>query len=72
MTDSTPLDTETLRALRRELFQLASREDEIAAAEAARVPYWAPTPPSVMGHRAAAAALREDAERLVAIASFAA
>jgi len=36
-------------ALRRELLRLAAREDDLAAAQAALVPYWAPHPPSVQG-----------------------
>jgi hypothetical protein len=51
--------------LRRELLRLAAIEESLATAEAARVPYWAPCPDSVSGHRAAARALREDAERLM-------
>ena len=50
-------------ALCHALFELARREDDLAASEAARVPYWAPCPPSVHGHRAAADALREEALR---------
>jgi len=56
-------------ALRRELLRLAALEDSLAAAEAARVPYWATCPDSVNGHRAAALALRADAERLVSAAA---
>ena len=40
---------------------LAKRHDELAAAEAAKVPYWGHLPTSVVGHRAAAEALRADA-----------
>ena len=58
-------------ALRRELLRLARAEDDQAAAEAAKVPYWAACPPSVLGHRAAAAALRADAERFLAEAQVA-
>lgn len=50
------------------LFELARREDELAAAEAAGVPYWAPCPPSVFGHRVAAEALRTEAESLSHVA----
>lgn len=46
------------------LFELARREDELAAVEAVGVPYWAPCPPSVYGHRAAAEALRSEAESI--------
>jgi hypothetical protein len=52
-------------AMRRELLRLAKREDEIAATEAAAVPYWAPHPPSVLGHRTAAEALRLHADFLL-------
>ena len=57
-------DTALSRALRRELLRLARVEEDLAADEAARVPYWASCPPSVHGHRAAALALRADADRL--------
>jgi hypothetical protein len=59
-------DTHVIAALCEELLRLAHQEDELAADEAARVPYWAPTPASVTGHRAAATALREQAGRLTA------
>ena len=45
------------------LLELAKQQEELAADEAAAVPYWTPCPPSVSGHRAAAEALREQAER---------
>jgi len=51
--------------LRRELLRLAAREDHLAAAQAAVVPYWAPHPPSVQGHRTAATALRSRADQLL-------
>ena len=47
-------------AVRRELLRIATREEEFAATAAASVPYWAPHPPTVQAHRAAAAALRAD------------
>ena len=50
-------------ALRQELLWLAALEEGLAASEAAKVPYWSPCPDSVVGHRAAARALREDADR---------
>jgi hypothetical protein len=56
--------TEMLIALARELRRLAKVEDDRAAAEVAGVPYWVPCPPSVLGARAAARALRADAEQL--------
>jgi hypothetical protein len=52
-------------ALRRELLRLATLEEDLAASEAAQVPYWSPCPASVAGHRAAARALREDADRIL-------
>ena len=54
----------TSAALRSELLRLARQEDDLAATQGAAVPYWAPSPPSVHGHRAAAAALREAADRV--------
>lgn len=51
--------------MRKELLRLAMVEDNLAAEEAARTPYWAACPPSVAGHRAAAEALRADAERFL-------
>jgi hypothetical protein len=50
--------------LRTMLLELARSEDERAADEAAAQPYWAACPPSVRGHRAAAAVLRERADRI--------
>ena len=52
------------RALGRELRRLARQHETEAATEAARAPYWAPCPDSVVGHRAVAALLREDAALL--------
>lgn len=60
------LQADLARALRRQLLALARLEDDRADAEAARLPYWAPCPSSVVGHRAAAAALRVDADNLLA------
>lgn len=57
---------EVVAALRHELLRLAVQHDELAAREAAQVPYWAPRPPSIDGHRAAANALRADADQLLA------
>jgi hypothetical protein len=57
---------ELMAALCHELVLLARHEDDVAAREAARIPYWAACPPSVDGHRAAARALRADLERLEA------
>ena len=47
------------------LLELARREDDIAHAEAAAVPYWEPQPTSVIGRRAAANCLRFEAERVL-------
>jgi len=54
------------RALRRELLRLARDEEDQAATEAAAVPHWSAGPPSIQGHRAAAAILRAEADRLLA------
>ena len=51
----------------KELIRLAVEQEERADAEAARVPYWAPSPACVEGHRAAASALRADAERIASV-----
>jgi hypothetical protein len=51
-------------ALRRELIRMARDEEDQAATEAAAVPYWTVGPPSIQGHRAAAAALRAKADLL--------
>jgi hypothetical protein len=57
--------TGALRAFRAELLRMASREDGLAADEAGKVPYWKPTPESVIGRRLAAAVLRQEADRLL-------
>ena len=59
------MDTATTTRLRQALLEIARREDDMACAEAAIVPYWAPQPPSVSGHRLAAGALRSEADRLL-------
>lgn len=51
-------------AMRQALLAVARTEENLADTEAAQVPYWAPCPASVLGHRAAAEALRADADRL--------
>jgi len=56
----------TALRVRQILLSLARREDDLAHAEAATVPYWAPRPVSVVGHHAAASALRSEAERFLA------
>jgi hypothetical protein len=53
-------------ALRRALLRLAREEEDRAATEAAAVPYWTAGPPSILGHRAAAAILRAQADELLA------
>jgi len=63
------MTTEVRLELRRALLLLAKREEDEAAAEASRVPYWVPCPASVQGHRAAARALRLDADRLLDLAT---
>ena len=57
--------TSTALRVRQILLGLARREDDLAHAEAAAVPYWAPRPVSVIGHHAAASALRSEADRLL-------
>ena len=44
------------------LLKLAKHQDDLAAQDAAEVPYWTPCPPSVLGRRAAAEALRAQAD----------
>ena len=51
--------------LRQILLELARREDDIAHAEAATVPYWEPVPTSVVGRREAANFLRLEAEHIL-------
>ena len=55
---------ETTRRLYSILIQLAKRQDELAATEAAATRYRAPCPPTVLGHRTAATLLRAEADRL--------
>ena len=64
--DTAKSSAPVLLALRRELEHLARVEEDRAANEAATVPYWAPCPASVQGRRMAAAALRADADALLA------
>ncbi|MDQ4051846.1 MAG: hypothetical protein M3237_03970 [Actinomycetota bacterium] len=59
--DRTTVDVPIANGLRRLLLELARHEDDLAASEAAAQPYWAACPPSVQGHRAAATALRAEA-----------
>ena len=62
---TTPNDTVS-RSLRSILLQLARVQDDIACHEAAATPYWESCPSSVLGHRAAAAALRAEADQFLA------
>lgn len=59
-------DTGMDSKLRSILLWLARREMELAANEAAATPYWSVVPSSVVGHRAVAALLRTEADRLLA------
>ena len=52
--------------VRKVLLRLARLENEQAADEAAHIPYWEPCPPSVSGRRAAARALLQEADALLA------
>ncbi|KRA31028.1 MULTISPECIES: hypothetical protein [unclassified Nocardioides] len=60
--DAEAPDSTVAIRLRQILLDLARHEDAIALSEAAAVPYWAPHPPSAIGHRAAAVALRNQAD----------
>ena len=51
--------------LRQILLELARREETLAHSEAVAAPYWSPQPPSVIGHRVAAQALRSEADRFL-------
>ena len=57
-------DPDVSRLLRRLVYSLAREQEDIAAKEAALVPYWKPCPHSVIGIRVAARVLREAAEAL--------
>lgn len=58
------LEPEVAATLRSIIFGLAAEEEAAAASEAAQVPYWCSCPESVIGHRAAAKALRLAAESI--------
>lgn len=62
------MSAEVATVLRRELLRLARVEEELAAQEAGNVAYWEPCPVSVLGHRAAADALRAEAEAITSAA----
>ena len=68
----TTLTSTVATMIRRELLELARIEDDRAADDAAAVPYWSHRPPSIAGHQAAAAALREAADRFLDLKPFAA
>jgi hypothetical protein len=63
MNTLTALDDDTTVGLRMRLLELARRQDDLAAEEAAATPYWQPQPATVHGHRSAADALRAEADR---------
>lgn len=60
--DFQEMDAPAAEQLRVYLLGMARRQDELAAKKAAGVPYWSPCPSAVVGHRAAAEALRAEAE----------
>jgi hypothetical protein len=60
-----PADRAVAAVLRSRLLELARRQDELAAQEAATTPYWKPQPSSVHGHRSAADVLRTEADQLL-------
>ena len=64
-------DPSVTTAVRQVLLRLAAGEETVANDEAARVPYWAPYPESVLGHRAAARVLRQNADRFLSPAKTA-
>ena len=64
MNTKAPVDPQVLELVRGIIFDLATEEEAAAADEAAEVPYWCSCPPSVIGHRAAARALRRAAESI--------
>jgi hypothetical protein len=59
-----PAAVDVSQLVQRELLALAKLHDDAAARQASVVPYWAPCPAEVSGHRAAATLLRQDASRL--------
>jgi len=63
--NNSELTPDVATAVRWRLLALAKQEEDRAATEAAAVPYWSHHPTSIEGHRAAAAALRESADRLL-------
>lgn len=63
--DTHTMDSTVTSELRSVLLELARRQDDLAADEAAATPYWAPCPASVLGRRSAAAVLRAEADQLL-------
>jgi hypothetical protein len=64
-TVDTTVETTMAGVLRSRLLELARRQDEMAAQEAATTPYWKPQPSTVHGHRRAADALRAEADHVL-------
>jgi hypothetical protein len=60
------IDSTTAALLRSRLLELARRQDDLAAQEAATMPYWKPQASTVHGHRTAADALRAEADLILA------
>jgi hypothetical protein len=58
------LSAAMMNTMRLMLLRLALVQDERAASEAARAPYWSPCPDSVLARRTAAEVLRECADQL--------
>ena len=65
---SVSVPAELSAVLCRALYELARREEVLAAAEAACVAYWETCPLSVQARRAAAEVLRVQAESISAVA----
>ena len=65
--DTQPTGSTIPTELRSILLKLARRHDDLAANEASATPYWAPCPPTVLGHRSAAAVLRAEADHLIPV-----
>lgn len=57
----------THAAVRAVLLKLAKQQEDLAADEAAKVPYWTPCPDTVVGRRAAAEVLRAQADEYLAL-----
>lgn len=61
----TIIDTTTATLLRSRLLELARRQEQQADEAAVETAYWMPKPPSVYAHRAAAQALRAEADLFI-------